>query len=77
MLLVRTDVAAVLGQSVLPEQEIANWESSIHGIKQISDLLIFPDKRALDIRQPDFTKLDEADERRQVVMDLCEKRLSH
>jgi hypothetical protein len=41
-------------KSVLPGQKIAYWVSTIHRVKQVTHLGVFPDKLTLDLREPNL-----------------------
>ncbi len=61
----------------LPEQEEADRVATVHGVEQIPDLGIAPDKGTLDVGQANLAHADAVDEAAQGVADFFKKSVSH
>src|SRR5207253_6809827 len=62
---------------VCPEQQISNWEAPVHRIKQIAYLRGRPNKRPLNIRQPDFAHVYVFNQFGKRVLHFFEERCTH
>lgn len=54
----RSDLSCSLLGTSFPKQQIAHGESTIHGVKEVSDLGGLPDKWALDVGQRNIPSVD-------------------